>query len=154
MKSVGLILNYKIGCPLVRSLFWHKGFALSGSFYRVCNVRSWWNFLRNIIRILWDQLQVHQEPPCPPRLQKETQRKGRVLIGFLMLDLDENFTKAWIPTPGPSLQKRHPFIWPILQVHQAPLCPLLRLHEETLTNGGVLKGFLMLDLDENFTKAS
>ena len=64
---------------------------------RVSDVRSWWNFHRSfwsMIPIIWHHLQVHQEPPHPPRLQEETWRTGGVLTGFLMLDLDETFTEA------------------------------------------------------------
>ena len=64
---------------------------------RVCDVGSRWNFHISfwmMIPIIWHQLQVHQEPPCPPRLQEETWRTGGVLTGFLMLDLDETFTEA------------------------------------------------------------
>ena len=39
-------------------------------------------------------LQVHQEPPSPPRLQEETLMIGVVVTSFLMLDLDETFSKA------------------------------------------------------------
>ena len=39
-------------------------------------------------------LQVHQEPPHPPRLQGETWRTGGALTGFLLLDLDETFIEA------------------------------------------------------------
>ena len=39
-------------------------------------------------------LQLHQDPPCPPRLQEETLMIGVVLTSFLMLDLDETFSKA------------------------------------------------------------
>ena len=40
------------------------------------------------------QLQLHQDPPCLPRLQEETLMIGAVLTSFLMLDLDETFSKA------------------------------------------------------------
>ena len=69
-----------------------------------------------IIPIIWHHLQVHQEPPHPPRLQEETWRTGGVLIGFVMLDLDETFTEAsewWSlsydtssKTPGRDLKDR------------------------------------------------
>ena len=39
-------------------------------------------------------LQVHQDRPGPPRLQEETLMIGVVLTSFLMLDLDETFSKA------------------------------------------------------------
>ena len=64
---------------------------------RVSDVGSWWNFHRSfwsMIPIIWHHLQVHQESPHPLRLQEETWRTGGVLTGFLMLDLDETFTKA------------------------------------------------------------
>ena len=40
------------------------------------------------------QLQLHQEPPWPPRIQEETWRIGGVLKSFLLFVLDENFSKA------------------------------------------------------------
>ena len=65
---------------------------------------------------IWHQLQVHQEPIDPPRLQGETWRTGGVLTGFLLLHLDENFTEAsewWSlsydtssKTPGRDLEER------------------------------------------------
>ena len=64
---------------------------------RVSDVESWWNFSRSfwrMIPIIWNHLQVHQKPPCPPRLPEEAWRTGGVLTGFLMLDLDETFTEA------------------------------------------------------------
>ena len=47
-----------------------------------------------MIPIIWHQLQLHQESLCPSRLQEETRRTWRVLMGFLMLDLEEIFTEA------------------------------------------------------------
>ena len=58
-------------------------------------VGSWWNFHRSfwwMLAPIWHHLQVHQECPCPPRLQEETWRTGGVLTWFLMSDLDETFT--------------------------------------------------------------
>ena len=46
-----------------------------------------------------------------------------------------------------------PIIWYQLHVHQEPKWPPW-LQEETWRTGGVLTGFLMLDLDETFTEAS
>ena len=40
-----------------------------------------------------------------------------------------------------------------LQVRQEPPCPP-KLQEETWRTGGILTGFLMLNLDENLTEAS
>ena len=40
------------------------------------------------------QLQFHQEPSSPPRCQEETLMIGVVFTSFLMLDLDETFSKA------------------------------------------------------------
>ena len=85
---------------------------------RVPDVGSWWKFYRSFIKMLpfiWPKLQVHQEPPCPPRLQKETWRKGGVLTGLLIWD-----------------------------VHQ----------DKTWNRWQLLRGFLMLDLAENFIEAS
>ena len=52
------------------------------SLVRVSDVRSWWYFHRSfwsIIPIIWHHLQVHQEPPRPPRLKEETWRTVGVL---------------------------------------------------------------------------
>ena len=60
-------------------------------------VWSWWNFQRHfwwVFTPIWHHLQVHQECPCPPRLQEETWRTGGVLTRFLMLDLDETLTDS------------------------------------------------------------
>ena len=46
---------------------------------------------RGLIHVIWHHLQLNQEPPCPPRLQEGTWRTGRVLTGFLILDLDKIF---------------------------------------------------------------
>ena len=43
---------------------------------------------------IWHHLQVHQENPCPPRLQEETWMTGGVLTLFLMSDLDKTFTEG------------------------------------------------------------
>ena len=40
-------------------------------------------------------IQLHQDHPCPPRLQEGTWRIGGDLMRFLMLDLDETFRKAY-----------------------------------------------------------
>ena len=61
-------------------------------------VRSWWNFHRHfwwMFPPIWHHLQVHQECPCPPRLQEETWRTGGVLTWFLMSDPDETFTDTY-----------------------------------------------------------
>ena len=47
-----------------------------------------------MIPIIWHNVQIHQEPPYPPRLQEETWRTGGVLTGFLMLDL-EAASEGW-----------------------------------------------------------
>ena len=60
-------------------------------------VGSSWNFHRSfwrMIPIIWHNVQIHQEPPYPPRLQEETWRTGGVLTGFLMLDL-EAASEGW-----------------------------------------------------------
>ena len=59
--------------------------------------QSWWKFHCSFLRMhppTWHHLQVHQEPPCPPRLQEESKRTCGVLTGFLKSNLDENFTEA------------------------------------------------------------
>ena len=74
-----------------------RGLEDRWSLDRVPDVRSWWNFLRSFCRmipIIWHNLKVHQEPPCPARIQDENWRIGGVLTGFLVLDLDENLTEA------------------------------------------------------------
>ena len=63
----------------------------------VPDVRSWWNFHRHfwwMFPPIWHHLHVHQEFPCPPRLQEETFRTG-VLTWFLISDLDETFTDTY-----------------------------------------------------------
>ena len=63
----------------------------------VPDIQSRWKFNRSFQRMLppiWHHLQVYQESPCPPRLQEETKRTGGVLTGFLMVNLDENFTES------------------------------------------------------------
>ena len=42
--------------------------------------------------IICHQHQLHQEPPCPPKLLEETWRKCGVLTWLLISDLDETFT--------------------------------------------------------------
>ena len=44
---------------------------------------------------IWHHLQVHQECPCPPRLQEETWRKGGVLTWLLMSDHDKTFSDTY-----------------------------------------------------------
>ena len=64
---------------------------------RVSDVGSWWSFHRSfwrMIPIIWHQLQVHQEPPCPPILQDENWWIGWVLTRFLILVQDETFTES------------------------------------------------------------
>ena len=67
------------------------------TYHSISDVGSWWNFqisFCRMITIIWHHLQVHQEPPCPPRLQLEIWGTVGVLTGFLMLDLDKTFTEA------------------------------------------------------------
>ena len=64
---------------------------------RIPYVGFWLKFYKSFIRMhpfTWPQLQVNQEPSCFPRLKVEPWRIGGVLTGFLMFDLDENFTKG------------------------------------------------------------
>ena len=64
---------------------------------KVPDVGSWWNFqysFPGILCVPWHYLQLHQEHPHPPRLQEETLRIGGVLMRFLLLDLNETFSKA------------------------------------------------------------
>jgi len=235
-------------CSFVRVFVCHTFYYKNACFVnKVSDVGSWWNFqisFWRMIPIIWHHLHVHQEPPCPPRLQEETWRTGGVLTGFLMKDNDVTSTKAsegwylssdtasrfirnlnvlqnsrkrlggqveswqgfwcWIlmklsqkllkydpyhmtpppgssgtstssKTPGRDLEDRWsldrvcdvgswwnlhrsfwsmiPIIWHHLQVYQEPPHPP-RLQGETWRTGGVLTGFLMLDLDETFTEAS
>ena len=85
-------------CVFVRVFVCHTFYYKNACFVnKVSDVGSWWIFqisFWRMIPIIWHHLQVHQEPPCPPRLQEETWRTGGVLTGFLMLDLDETFTEA------------------------------------------------------------
>ena len=63
----------------------------------VSDVQSSWNFQGSFSWIsssIWDHHQVHQEPPCPPRLQEETWRTGGVLTGFLRSKINETFREA------------------------------------------------------------
>ena len=64
---------------------------------KVADVLSWWKFHRNLQMMLppiWHNLQVHQEPPCPPKLWEETLWKVWVLSVFQMFCFNENFTEA------------------------------------------------------------
>ena len=81
-------------CVFVCHTFYYKNACFVN---KVSDVGSWWNFqisFWRMIPIIWHHLQVHQEPPCPPRLQEETWRTGGFLTVFLMMDLDETFIEA------------------------------------------------------------
>ena len=69
---------------------------------RFSDVESWWKFNRSfwrMIPIIWHHLQVHQEPPCPPRLQ------------------EESWQGSWFNFHR-SLLRMISIIWHNLQVHQ------------------------------------
>ena len=89
---------------------------------------------------IWHHHQVHQECPCPPRLQEKTWRTGGVLTWFLMSDLDQSFTDTSDGCSFPS----NTISRFIRNVHV-----LLDSRK-----GGVLTWFLMSDLDETFTDTS
>ena len=93
-----MLVNSRIKCIITHYVnFWSKMANYFPLFEKLLkhHVLSLWNFYRSfwrLIQVKWHHLQVNQEPPCPPRLQEGTWRTGRVLTGFLMLDLDEIFT--------------------------------------------------------------
>ena len=114
---------------------------------RVPDVSFWWNLHKSFWKILWPiwhHIPVHQECPCPPRLQEETWMTGGVLTLFLMSDLDKTFIEG---SDVCYLQSG------TIQAHQGCPCPP-RLQEETWRIGGVLTGFLMSNLHKTFRKAS
>ena len=88
----------------------------------------------------WHHPHLHQEHPCPPRLQEETWRIVGVLTSFLMLDLDESFSKA-------SLGYFYTLI---------PFPAQTRTSLPPKTPGGDLDDMWILEklLDEIFSKAS
>ena len=89
---------------------------------------------------IWNNLQVHQECPCPPKIREETWRTGVVLTWFLTSDLDKTFTYTSYGCP----------IWHHLYVHLK--CPFLpRLQEETWRTGGFLTWLLTSDHDKTFS---
>ena len=72
-------------------LYSRKRLEDSWSFDMVPDVRSWWNFHRQLWWMfppIWHHFLFHQKCPCPP----ETWRTGGVLTWFLMSFLDETFT--------------------------------------------------------------
>ena len=54
---------------------------------------SWCQILMKLPPI-WHHLKVHQDCPCPPKLQEENWRTGGVLTWFLMSDYYETFTDS------------------------------------------------------------
>ena len=70
------------------------------NFDKVSDVGSWWNFHRSfwrVIPIIWHQLQVNQEPPCPPWLQEETWRTMKSWQGFwcwILIKLSQKLLKG------------------------------------------------------------
>ena len=96
-----IIYLYNCGCPCVCVSVCNITLLAINmnvlNFDKVSDVGSWWNFhgsFWRMIPITWHHLQVHQEPPCPPRLQEETWRTGGVLTGFLLSNLHETFREA------------------------------------------------------------
>ena len=60
-------------------------------------VGSWWNLHRSFLWMLppiWHHLQVHQECPCPPKLQEEILRIGGFIRWSQISILDKTFTEA------------------------------------------------------------
>ena len=58
-------------------------------------VRIEWNFQHRFwihLQTGWHQFQDSQEPTCPPRLQHDTWRTGKVLTGLFMSELNETFS--------------------------------------------------------------
>ena len=88
-----------------------------------------------------------QEPPRPPRPQEETWRTGGALIGFLLFSSFSG-TSTSSKTPGRGLEDR----WSLDRV--SAVSKFFRLQGETWRTGGVLIGFVMLDLDETYAEAS
>ena len=74
-------------------------------------------------------------------------------------DLEDRWSLDRVPEVGSwynfhrSFQWMLPHVWHYLQVHQKSPCPP-RLQKETKRTGGVLTGFLKLNLDVTFTEAS
>ena len=146
--------------PRLQEETWRTGEILtsdntSRSLDWVCDVGSWWNLHRSfwsMIPIIW-HLQVHQETPCPPRLQGETWRTSGALTNDTTSRIIRNLHNLQDSRErlGGQVEPWQSFC--CFQVYQEPPHPP-RLQGETWRKGGVLTGFLMLDLDETFTKAS
>ena len=115
-------------------------------------VESWQVFCCCILmklsqKLLNDDPYHMTPPPCSSRTSTSSKTPGRDLEDRWSLDRVCDVGSWW--NLHRSFWSMIPIIWHHLQVYQEPPHPP-RLQGETWRTGGVLTGFLMLDIDETF----